>query len=109
MHDPRDCASPKNHCFAHNEDELADAGHPFHRICGECFHVYRSASELLAEHNQVIAELNAGRLTACQVHASYASGCYFCELHRQNEHEPDIPAETDPGRIWVCPLCTHDF
>jgi hypothetical protein len=110
VHSPGECADPKNHCYEHNEDEYADDDHPWYLICGECYHVFRTADELLAEHNRVIAELNDdARLTACATHAGYTPGCFYCLLRREHETAGPMPPEQDVRLVHTCPFCAHDL
>lgn len=71
------CYGSRLHCWIHHADE---PDQPSYRACGECFHVYRRAADLLAEHNKVSRAI-----------------------------DPDCQDEADPERVWCCPLCTHDF
>lgn len=70
-----------DHCYAHSVDEnAADA----YQICGECFHVFRTADELVAATAQRIAEVSVGV-------------------------ENPMSGPTDPEKIFACPHCAHDF
>lgn len=47
------CYGSRLHCWSHDIDE---PDLPWYRACFECKHVYRTAAELLAEHNKVLAQ-----------------------------------------------------
>lgn len=88
QHSPTDaCAS--DHCYYHHEDEPVHDGDYYH-ICYECKHAFRTPEELLAAENQL-------RL-------AIASDPY-------DWHGGPVPymPETDPGKVFSCPLCNHDF
>lgn len=73
-----------HHCWAHDVDEPPRAGD--HSVCGECFHIFRTADELLAANADRTRELqNALELTT-----------------------PLYPA-TDPAQVFACPFCSHDL
>ena len=74
-HPIEECYGSRLHCWSCNLDET-DA--PAYRACLECKHVFRTAEELLAGHNEHLAEFGG---------------------------EP----ETDPAKVFCCPLCIHDF
>lgn len=71
------------HCAWHHVDEPASPDD--YRTCFECFHVFRTAGELLAAHNKLMSEIPS---------PSWAPGTII---------------EIDAGNIHVCPLCAHDF
>lgn len=50
-----------------------------YRICYECHHLFATPGELLAAHNRQLAKFT------------------------------DLPPETDAGKVYCCPLCTHDW
>ena len=75
-HPIEECYGSKLHCWSHDVDE---PDQPAYISCFECKHVYRSAEELVAEHNK---------------HLDPA----------WNE-----PAVTDPELVHCCPLCIHDW
>ena len=70
-------------CFIHLRREPFLSGD--YRACGECYHVFRTAEELIIETAERYAEMatdaGIGRV---------------------------VPP-TDAASIYVCPLCTHDF
>lgn len=51
-HDPMACMGSLNHCYWHNVDE---PGEPF-KVCFECRHGFMTPAELLAGHNEHLAE-----------------------------------------------------
>lgn len=54
MHEPSaECR--ETHCYIHDEDEPDVPGD--YRACGECFHVYRTATELLDEENKIMRSM----------------------------------------------------
>lgn len=81
-HDPDEGCPTYEHCFFCNVDEPLQPGD--YRVCGECLHVFRTAEELLARHNQLLAEF-------------FGAGY------------PAMEPATDPEQVWTCPLCAHDF
>lgn len=70
------CYGSRLHCMIHGVDE-PDGGY---RSCGECWHVFRTAADLLGEHNRISQQARPGRRD-----------------------------ETDPGRVFCCPFCCHDW
>jgi hypothetical protein len=68
---------PNEHCYSHNAHEPIPE--KYYRICGECWHVFVTPEELMAEHNNRLDEVGAP-LGGCTV-----------------------------DQIPCCPLCTHDF
>lgn len=72
-------------CVIHGVDE-DDTG--AHRTCAECWHVWKTEAELLADHNRVMREV-----AAC------------CGI-------PQPLGDLRPGEgvlIRICPLCAHDL
>lgn len=55
-HDIFDCERPDQHCWSHDEDEPLDE--PCYIACLECHHGYKSANELLIEHNIILKSMN---------------------------------------------------
>ena len=51
QHDPSEACGDQ-HCYTHHVDEPSE---PAYRFCYECGHVWRTAAELLAEHNRQLA------------------------------------------------------
>jgi hypothetical protein len=49
-------------CHAHHRDEPDLPGD--YRSCGECGHVYRTEADLLAEHNDLAAEIDLTSATS---------------------------------------------
>jgi hypothetical protein len=69
-HPIADCPDPDSHCCWHDVDEPQGG----YRTCFECWHVYQTAAELLAEHNKVLASLGLPPETDVErVHC-----CPFC-------------------------------
>jgi hypothetical protein len=67
-----------SHCCWHNLDEDADGAY---RVCGECFHVYRTAEDLRAVFMAEVAPLLTG-----------------------------MPSEAPAAEeIYACPYCAHDW
>lgn len=71
-----ECYGSRLHCWNHGADEPDS---PCYRACLECRHVFGSAAELLAAHNE---------------HLDVALA-----------EQP----ETDAGKVSCCPLCTHSW
>lgn len=67
----------KTHCYMHHSDESPEGAW---RICGECFHVYRSPEDLQREWTDNAPPDLPGR-------------------------ETPPPVEN----IYFCPLCVHDW
>ena len=75
------CVNANNDlCMEHYQHESAEGAH---RVCGECFHVYGTAEELLTETNRTLSHYGPGM-------------------------GPGRPI-TDPEQVYSCPLCAHDF
>ena len=66
------------HCYIHEVDEVGEGAY---RICGECFHVYRTAEDLVATERRW--------RTSAGISAP--------------------PRPIDPDEINSCPECAHDF
>lgn len=79
--------SHPDYCWYHHALEPMTA--TTYRVCGECFHVFETAQELVDAHNVVIDQINneprergyksmnlAARKTVETVHLIYA--CPFC-------------------------------
>jgi hypothetical protein len=69
------------HCFSHDEDE---PGEPCYRLCGECFHVFPTAGDLVQDHNAEV-----------QVMMARWGG--------------NLLMAADVGEIFSCPWCAHDW
>jgi hypothetical protein len=65
-------------CYAHYRCEPLRDGD--YRICFECFHVFRTADELIAAHRAVLEQIGS-----------------------------TLNPRTDPEAIFSCPECSHDF
>lgn len=71
----------ESHCYSHNEDEPQK---PCYRACGECFHIFPTAADLVRDHNaevQVMMARWGGQLLVA----------------------------ADAGEIHSCPHCAHSF
>jgi hypothetical protein len=89
-HDTEDCKSPKDHCFFHNEDEpITETSY---KVCGECFHVFQKAEELIKEYERVESEINKPGLKIIEFLDPPAKDSVFKTLS-----------------IHSCPFCSHDF
>lgn len=73
---------PGTHCHIHNVDEPARPGD--YRVCGECWHVFRTVGELVAEYNDLHGEMG------------------------YDQNGTVVDGHPEPA-IYACPLCTHDF
>lgn len=68
-HAIEECYGSHLHCFSHDVDETWDD--TCHRACYECKHVFRTAVELLAGHNEHLAaygeepEADAAKVFSC--------------------------------------------
>lgn len=82
-HDEYACYGSPRHCSGCGEDEDLE---PCYLRCFECGHIFPTAEDLLANHNQVIAEMNK----------------YY-------HWEPPMAYDTDVDRVFCCPVCIHDF
>jgi hypothetical protein len=71
-------------CYFHGEEPIP---HDVYRLCGECGHAYTTANDLLDAYNFETDVINGA----------------------MSMFDSPIPHETDVGRIYSCPLCTHDW
>lgn len=69
------------HCYSHEEDEPDD---PCYRVCGECFHVFPTAADLVRDHNAEV-----------QVMMAKWGG--------------SLLVAADVEEIFSCPWCSHDW
>lgn len=76
---------PDDWCYGCMRSEPIPPGGAY-RICGECFHVYETADDLIRIYN--------------------AEGDRLADQHPE---EPRSPWVTDPEAIFFCPVCIHDF
>lgn len=74
-------ACGKTHCYSHGEDEEQS---PAYRICGECYHVFPTAADLVHDHNAEV-----------QVMMAKWGG--------------SLLVVADAGEIFSCPWCSHDW
>lgn len=74
-------------CAIHRQAELG----PAYVICFECGHAFRTPEALVADHNALVARLNAADVDP-------PGGPY--EL---------IAAVSDPEEVTFCPHCSHDL
>jgi len=84
------------HCEIHQVDEP----NPGYRGCGECFHLFRSARELRMAHRKVHRELYESLKPRPWFSNEWVTGRlrYWWGM-----------LSVRAGKIWTCPLCTHDF
>lgn len=61
-------------------------------VCGECLHVFRTSQELLDLHNEILRHLH-----------------YDVQDVTQPLTPPPLKLETDPTKVFSCPICAHDF
>ena len=92
-HPPEICYGSRLHCWSCGTDE---PDKPCFQACFECCHVYRTAQELLDEHNKVIRAMNAS--------ARERGECEF-----DGSPWKDIPETADVTEVTCCPLCVHDW
>lgn len=67
-------------CYFHGEEPIPSGGY----LCGECGHVYPTATDLLNAYNTELAQ------------------------HHGVNGQPYTPV-TNPDDIYFCPMCTHDW
>lgn len=70
--------SPDDHCEIHGYEPIPPNGN-YHRICGECHHVFLTAEELVDKDAAMFRSVTG-------------------KLRRDR-----------PENIKICPECTHDF
>lgn len=88
--------SGEGYCYFHDSYE---PDNPCYRICGECFHVYPTAENLIDVYNTVGRELE-------QFVKRMGVPSHQCTpLCGGHQHV----TETDAEMIFFCPYCTHDF
>lgn len=63
-------------CHYHSRDEPVPAGGKYFHICGECFHLFATAEDLMQQHTLELVKLKLGRRVAVRVEDIYA--CPFC-------------------------------
>lgn len=74
--------SPNDRCAIHGHEPIPAN---CYRVCGECWHAYATADEL--------------------IEADYAVRLDLAEA----DGLADLVERRDPDLIHICPLCTHDF
>lgn len=71
---PCDCgrvlADDEHHCWFHHADENPDGAFI---VCGECWHVYRTAADLEVAYERAIAEMGL------PPHYKDAADIFFCQ------------------------------
>lgn len=77
---------PEDWCWSHGRSE--PMGADIYRMCGECFHVFPTEAELIADHNRELAEMRK---------------------RHSDEASAEMPDATSGEEIWSCPHCIHDF
>lgn len=98
-----DCAGFKNDtyklagicesfCWGHMTCEPLPADNSHYQVCGECFHVFVTADELLTMHN----EKSKATYSRFRDDPVFGGG---------EEWKP----ETDVNNVYFCPVCVHDF
>lgn len=89
-------------CYFHGDEPIPP---DCFRVCGECGHAF-TAAELLTEHNRVVAWLEwISEQERVKAPTWDRSGQWIGAAFPE---APRVP-ESDPDRVHVCPLCTHDF
>ena len=78
---------PGEHCWHHNAHEPEPEGGAY-MVCGECWHLFATADDLLAAANAMVDQSNA-------------------YLARDPSFDPAMatPHETDAAKVTVCPYC----
>lgn len=89
---------PEDWCMIHNRSEPVRPGD--YRICGECWHVFRTAEELVAETHR--AELDSWKFWR-------SAAAVQQPAERERWLATALPERRDPEKIFACPHCTHDF
>lgn len=82
-------------CWGHMACEPLPADNSHYQVCGECFHVFVSADELLTMHNEKSKE----------AYDKWASDPVFGVVGKPQPFQP----ETDVNNVYFCPVCVHDF
>ena len=75
-HSPEDSCW-EQHCCSHGEDEPQE---PCYRACGECYHVFPTAADLVRDHNAEVQAMMArwgGELLTAQ-HVDEILSCPWC-------------------------------
>src|SRR5712671_4807396 len=88
-HDAFTCYGSRNHCYGCDADEPDE---PCYRACFECRHVWRTAEDLLAAHNEHLAVY--AEPEAVQIAAAFAA--------RGVPVLPYVP-EMNPQQVYSCP------
>jgi hypothetical protein len=94
-HVPETCYGSRNHCYSCHVDEPDE---PSFISCLECRHVWRTAEDLLAAHNEHLAD--RADPEAVQIAAAFAA--------RGVPVLPFVP-EMNAAHVYCCALCIHDF
>lgn len=79
-----------NHCLTHDVDE--ECTPESYTWCAECWHIFPTVADLLADHAALVERLNAHPINPPPGFSA-----------------PPLVAKTDPDQIWSCPHCAHDF
>lgn len=74
-------ACDKMHCYSHGEDEPQE---PCYRMCGECYHVFPTAADLVRDHNEEVRIM-------------------------MDKWGGSLLVATDVADIFSCPHCVHNF
>lgn len=80
----------KSWCYGHMECEPTPDDVLI--ICGECFHVFANAEELLEMHN-----------------AASKKAHETCKEDGWLGSDEEWRPITDPDDVYFCPVCVHDF
>lgn len=75
------------HCAIHGVPEPG----PAYLVCFECGHAFPTPEALLADHNALVARLNAA------------------DVEPPGGPVEPIPEEIDSEHVTVCPHCSHDL
>lgn len=79
-------------CWGHMKCEPLPKDNSHYMVCGECMHVFMTADELVALHNEVMRK----------AYERFAGDPVL------GDDEPPVPV-TDVNVIYTCPVCAHDF
>lgn len=95
-------------CAAHEPMSRSD-----YRVCGECFHTFRTEGELVRLHNEVLEDVRG----VTEVHP--APGLRpLSDTEAETAIDPfawvvsdwQVPPPVTSGKqIFCCPKCSHDF
>lgn len=81
-------------CYFHGEEPIPEGAY---RVCGECWHCYNTAEDLIAEDNRVREDM--------RLHANWRALGY----RSYDDMASGLQPATTADNILFCPLCTHDW